>query len=86
MSLPDEIAASLTEDQRRMVLNGRVDTGGEGSKRWESTFSLDDRLWERTTLHPEPKLTKLGLRVYYAIIAERATSPAQKDDDLNPPA
>ena len=72
MSEAEQIAASLTEDQQRMVMAGRVDTGGEGSERWESIFGLDSRIWQRTTIEPEPRLTRLGLKVYYAIAASRS--------------
>ena len=72
MSEAEQIAASLTEDQQRMVMAGRVDTGGEGSERWESIFGLDSRIWQRTTIQPEPRLTKLGLKIYYAIASDRS--------------
>jgi hypothetical protein len=71
---PEQIAATLTADQRRMILARKVDKGGEGAKSWESTFGLDSRLWERFSEDPySPRLTKLGLRVFYAIIALKAS-------------
>ena len=65
-----KIAAELNADQRRMVLAGKVDSGGEGSLSWSSSFSNDTRIWQMTSTRPEPQLTRLGLDVYYALIAK----------------
>lgn len=69
---PEQILEELSDDQKRMVLAGKVDTGGHDASAWTHTFAGDERIWQRSTSRPEPHLTPLGLRVYYALIAEKA--------------
>ena len=77
---PEEILAELNADQRRMIIAGKVDRGGEGARSWEHVFGSDSRIWQRTTTRPEPHLTKLGIRIYYAIISEQAGKSESKSD------
>ena len=72
-TVPEQIVEFLNPDERRMVLSGRVDKGGEGSASWEHIFGLNDVLWERHANDPfNPRLTKLGRSVMYAIAARKA--------------